>query len=337
MNTGAYDAVLILSSGGPNGPDDVMPYLDRAMPRRLVPDEMKMELSRRYVSIGGKSPLNTQVIALKAALEAELASHHIDLPVFAAFLYEQPSLADVLKRMHAAGVKRFLAFVPEGFSCYATCRAYRRELDSVLKEIGKGAPTYDKLRVYYNHPSFIEAVIDRWREATLEIPEKRRGSAYTLFSAQGIPLYMARWCDYAAQLMEACRLITGIRNIARWKMVYQGRIGASHFFWLEPDVNDVLFHLHGRDVQDVVTVPLGFACDQIEIAYELDVEAQKICRELSINMVRAKTPSSHPLFTGMIRELIEERLDTSAPRRALGSKGPYHDSCPPKCCRSGLD
>lgn len=338
MKNHLYDAVMILSYGGPEGPDDIAPFLDHSMPRKLVPDEHKEEIARRYALIGGVSPLNQQMRALKAALEKDLEAHEIRLPVYAAHVHSRPFVADVLREMQAAGVKKFLVYVPEGFSCYATCRAYREMLDLALAEIGPGAPAYDKLRIFYNHPAFIEVVIDRWRKAVEQIPAKRRSNQVTLFTAQGIPLYMARWCDYASQLMETCRLITGISSIPRWKLAYQGRIGASHFFWLEPDVSDMLFQLHGRDVQDVVAVPLGFTCDQLETIYDLDTEAQKLCREeLAINFVRAETPGTHPLFVGMIRELIEERLDPTLPKRALGSKGAYHDECPAKCCKSGLE
>jgi ferrochelatase len=338
MKSHPYDAILIQSYGGPRHAGEIRTFLDHAVPRKLVPDEYKEEIARRYAAIGGTSPLLAQMEALKAALEKDLAAPGIALPVYSAYIHGEPGLADTLRAMQADGVQRALVYVPEGFSSYNTCRAYREALDAARRDVGRGAPEYDKLRVFYNHSAFIECVTDRWRNAVEKIPARRRSNQVTLFTAQGIPLYMARWCDYAHQLMEACRLITGISAIPRWKLAYQGRIGASHFFWLEPDVVDVLFQLHGRDVIDVVVVPLGFSCDQLEIAYDLDVEAQKICREeLGINMVRAETPGTHPLFVGMIRELIDERLNPDLPRRALGSKGAYHDDCPPKCCRSGLE
>jgi protoporphyrin/coproporphyrin ferrochelatase len=335
MKRGPYDAILVMSFGGPEGMDDVAPFLDNVLRGRNVPEDRKQEVAHHYEIFDGVSPINAQNRTLQEALQKELRDHGIDLPVYLGNRNWHPLVTDVLQQMRRNGVRKFLTFVTSGFSCYSGCRQYREDLLKAQQGIGPDAPAFDKIRVYYNHPVFIEITRRHWEEAAAKIPPGRREHAFTVFTAHSIPLAMAKNCDYEVQLLEACRLTAEAAGFSRWKLVYQSRSGPPGQPWLEPDVCDFLRDLKLQQVEDVVVVPIGFISDHMEVLYDLDHEAREYCEEIGLNMVRASTPSTHPLFVSMIRELIQERLDPSVPKRALGSRGPNHDICPPDCCLSG--
>jgi ferrochelatase len=247
--------------------------------------------------------------------------------------------------MAADGVKRALAFVTSAYSSYSSCRQYRENIAAAQAEVGPAAPTVDKLRVFFNHPGFVEPMIERTRAALEQIPAERRAAALLLFTAHSIPAAMAAGCRYEEQLREACRLVAngladslslreraGVRD--PWQLVYQSRSGSPQQPWLEPDVGDFIKGVQGSafGVQDLVVVPIGFFSDHMEVLYDLDTEARQLCERLGINMVRAATVGTHPRFVRMIRELVEERMSAAPKRLALGSLGPSHDVCPEDCC-----
>ena len=324
-----YDAVLVLSFGGPEKPEDVIPFLENVLRGRNVPPERMLEVAEHYYHFGGKSPINDQNRALIADLEAELARSGPHLPVYWGNRNWHPFLADTLRKMQADGVKNALAFVTSVFSSYSGCRQYLEDIEKARAEIGPDTPRVDKLRSFYNHPLFIEAQADEMRDALDQIPAPRREAAQVLFTAHSVPVSMAESSDYRKQLNESCRLVAESLGIPGWRLIYQSRSGPPNQPWLEPDVADVLRET--TPGADVIIVPIGFISDHMEVLYDLDTEARQICDSRSVNMVRASTAGTHPAFIQMIRELICERVN-GQPARAIGQYGPNHDECSPGCC-----
>jgi protoporphyrin/coproporphyrin ferrochelatase len=328
-----YDALLLVSFGGPEGPDEVMPFLENVLRGKNVPRERMLAVAEHYQHFGGVSPINEQNRALIAALEKELQASGIDLPVYFGNRNWHPLLPDTLRQMKQDGIKRALGFFTSAFSSYSGCRQYRENIAAAQEVVGEGAPAVDKLRVFFNHPGFIEPMIELTREALEKLPAERRERAELLFSAHSVPRSMADNSQYETQLREASRLIAEGVGHAQHQLVYQSRSGPPTQPWLEPDIGDVLKELAAQDnVKDVVVVPVGFISDHIEVLYDLDDEAKHLADKLGLNLVRAGTVGTHPRFVRMVVELIEERLHGSE-RLALGSMGPSHDACPVDCCR----
>ena len=335
MSAGPYDALLILSFGGPDGMPDVMPFLDNVLRGRNVPEERKREVAHHYELFGGVSPINLQNRQLQAALEIELERAGIALPIYLGNRNWHPYVTDVVRQMRADGVKRFLTFVTSGFSCYSGCRQYREDIGRACAAMGAEAPAWDKIRVYYNHPLFIEVTRRHWLQARNRLPAELRDGAVTLFTAHSIPGAMATGCDYEVQLREASRLTAEAAGMANWQLVFQSRSGPPSQPWLEPDVGDAIKAAHAQGAKAVILVPIGFISDHMEVLYDLDREAKELAGELGVALVRAPTPGTHPLFIQMLVELIRERVDPATPKRAVGARPPNHDVCPPNCCPSG--
>ena len=327
----AYDALLVVSFGGPEGPDEVLPFLENVLRGRNVPRERMLEVAEHYQHFGGISPINAQNRALIAALEQELRSHGIDLPIYWGNRNWHPLLPDTLREMAAAGVRRALAFVTAAFSSYSGCRQYLENIAAAQAEVGPLAPPVEKLRVFYNHPGFVLPMAERVREALEQIPPQRRSAAELVYTAHSIPCSMAQSSDYEVQLHEAARLVSVELGRPDAPLVYQSRSGPPTQPWLEPDIGDYLRARHEAGCRDIVVVPIGFISDHMEVIYDLDTEAEELCRELGLNMVRAGTVGTHPRFVQMIRELIEERIRHAAPL-ALGDRGPYPNACAADCC-----
>ncbi|OHB65916.1 MAG: ferrochelatase, partial [Planctomycetes bacterium RBG_13_63_9] len=298
----AYDAVLLVSFGGPEGPHDVIPFLENVVRGKDVPRERLLEVARRYESFGGVSPINTQNRALLAALASELNTHGPGLPVYWGNRNWHPLLAEAIGRMADDGIRRVLAFVTSGFSSYPGCRQYLEDIQRARQAVGPAAPQVDKLRVFYNHPGFVEAMGDRVEDALAQIPPERRPAARLIYTAHSLPVAMARNCVYERQLQEACRLVAGRLGRSQWLLTYQSRSGPASQPWLEPDVRDGLRRL-AREAPgaDVVVVPIGYVCEHMEIVYDLDVETRQVFDELGLNMVRAAVVAGHPRFVRMIR------------------------------------
>ena len=326
-----YDALLVVSFGGPEGMDEVMPFLENVVRGRNVPRERLLGVAHHYEMFGGVSPINQQNRNLIAALTEELRSNGPSLPIYWGNRNWYPLLPDTLRKMASDGVQNALAFVTSAYNSYSSCRQYLQNIADARAEAGQAAPNVEKLRAFYNHPLFIEANVERIKEALAQLGSPAGQLVYT---AHSIPESMAAKCEYAAQLDEAGRLIATELGVESWKVVYQSRSGSPSQPWLGPDICDYLKELKGNGVTDVVVAPIGFVSDHMEVVYDLDVEAQQVAKELGLNMVRAATAGTHPSFVKMIRELILERVD-NAPARFVGSRGVAHSICPPDSCLAG--
>jgi ferrochelatase len=312
--------------------DDVMPYLDNVLRGKHVPHARKLEVAHHYASFGGVSPINAQNRAVIAALREALTSRGHALPIYFGNRNWHPLIPDALRHMAADGIRRPLAFVTSAFSCYSGCRQYRENLRDGLAAINREDVAIDKVRVFYNHPGFIEAAVDRVREAYARVPADARASVRLLFTAHSIPMEMARTSRYEEQLLEACRLVGDAVGEPAWRLVYQSRSGPPGQPWLEPDIGDVLPGIREQGSRAVVVMPIGFVSDHLEVLYDLDTEAREVCEATGLFLARAGTVGSHPRYVRMIRELIEERLTDQPNRLAIGRFGPSHDVCPADCC-----
>ena len=322
----SYDALLVVSFGGPEGMDDVLPFLENVLRGRNVPRERMLSVAKHYEMFGGVSPINRQNRDLIAALEKELERNGPRLPIYWGNRNWHPMLVDTVGRMTKDGIQNALAFVTSAYSSYSSCRQYLENISDAQSQVGPGAPRIEKLRAFYNHPLFIEANVDHARAALQQV-----GAARLVFTAHSIPESMAANCDYAMQLAEAGSLIARELNVEKWKLVYQSRSGSPMQPWLGPDVLEHLNSLASEGIKEVVVAPIGFVSDHMEIVYDLDFEAQNLARELGMKMVRAATAGTHPSFVKMIRELMLERID-NAPARFVGSHGARTGLCAPDCC-----
>ncbi|HEV7798431.1 MAG TPA: ferrochelatase [Pyrinomonadaceae bacterium] len=346
-----YDALLVVSFGGPEGMNDVMPFLEKVLRGRNVPRERMLGVAKHYELFGGVSPINEQNRNLIRALRRELEANGPQLPIYFGNRNWHPLLEETLREMRDDGVKNALAFVTSAYSSYSSCRQYLEDIERARASVGADAPHVEKLRAFYNHPGFIEANVANVRVALEQIPEASREDARIVFTAHSIPETMAKNCDYEVQLQEAARLVfegaaeAGAAPLAHgeltraweptplaYKLVFQSRSGSPAQPWRGPDICDYLREVRTNGVEHVVVAPIGFVSDHMEIVYDLDTEAAALCRELGLNMVRAATAGTHPAFVSMIRELILERVDSKTPRRSLGSDGPRSDVCLPGCC-----
>ena len=316
-----YDALLVVSFGGPEGMDDVIPFLENVLRGRNVPRERMLQVAHHYEMFGGVSPINQQNRNLIAALEKELEQHGPRFPIYWGNRNWHPLLPDTLSQMAADGVRNALAFVTAAYSSYSSCRQYRQNISDAQAAVGPTAPYVEKLRVFYDHPLFIEANVDHIRNALSRLDDP--SSAQLVFTAHSIPESMAANCDYAAQLAETGGLIADALQITNWQLVYQSRSGSPMQPWLGPDVSDHLKALRAEGVTSVVIAPIGFVSDHMEVVYDLDVEARRVADEIGMKMVRAQTAGTHPSFVRMIRELMMERIQNDVPPCI----------CLPDCCR----
>ncbi|MBM79695.1 MAG: ferrochelatase [Planctomycetaceae bacterium] len=329
-----HDAILIVAFGGPEKRDDVLPFLENVTRGRRIPRERLLEVAEHYYHFDGVSPHNAQVRDLIDALRSELDAHDVGLPIYWGNRNWHPMLADTMQEMKEAGVQNALGLVLAAYSSYSSCRQYQENVRDAQQQVGDVAASFDKIRVFYNHPRFIAASADRVRESLAKIDATKRDTAHIAFTAHSIPQSMADGCDYALQLQETCRLITESLDIdsSRWQLVYQSRSGRPQDPWLDPDICDHCRDVKVAGVDDLVIMPVGFLSDHIEVLFDLDDEAHEVCQEIGLNMVRASAVGTHPEFVAALRELIQERLDPQQEKRAIGQYGPSHDACPEGCC-----
>lgn len=353
----AYDALLLTSFGGPEGPDDVMPFLENVTRGRGIPRERLEAVSHHYLALGGVSPINAQNRALLAALREELARRGIDLPVAWGNRNWAPFLAPEVAALRAAGARRILALTTSVYSSYSSCRQYREDLARGLAATADGADgadqadradgglVIDRVRQAFDHPGFIEPFAEGLAAALRELADD---DARVLFTTHSIPLTMAEASGppgrfgpegaYVAQHLAAIRAVVarveasgeGVR-VPPWSLVYQSRSGSPHVPWLEPDVNDALRALAAEGVRSVAIVPIGFVSDHVEVVWDLDHEARETADELGLRMVRVATPGTHPAFVRGLVDLVEERL-SGAPALALSDLGPWPSVCAAGCC-----
>ena len=327
------DSILFVSFGGPEGMEDVMPFLENVLRGKNVPKERMLEVSEHYKQFGGVSPINEQCRQLIAAVQAECDRRGLNLPIYWGNRNWHPLLPDTLSKMVSEGHKRSIAFFTSMFSCYSGCRQYRENLAEAQLAIGDQAPKIEKIRKGFNHPDFIAAQKDCLVDALAKFPEGVRASVPVLFCAHSIPKAMADNSRYEEQLREAAKLICQAAKHEHWELVFQSRSGPPQQPWLEPDVCDRLEQLHvEQSLKHVVVQPLGFISDHMEVLYDLDHEAADLCAAKGIQFVRAATVGVHPRFVSMIVDLIEERLSDDTERPYVGTYGPSHDLCPANCC-----
>jgi ferrochelatase len=328
-----YDAILVLSFGGPESKEEVIPFLENVLRGRNVPRERMLAVAEHYYHFEGKSPINQQARDLITALEAELQKNGPRLPIYWGNRNWHPLLTDTLRKMKDDGIRQALAFVTSAYSSYSGCRQYREDIARAQNEVGLGAPVVDKLRAFFNHPGFIEATVERVGDALPAVPTDARHNAQIVYTAHSIPMSMANTSDYVMQLGEVRRLVSGALGHTNDALVYQSRSGAPGQPWLEPDILNYLREVKGKHLASAVVIaPIGFISDHMEVLYDLDVEAQELCDSIGLPMTRAKTVGVHPKFIGMIRELIEERMNPQIERRAMGELGARGDICAEGCC-----
>jgi ferrochelatase len=326
-----YQALLLVSFGGPERAEDVKPFLRRVTTGRDVPESRLDKVAEHYYAAGGVSPLPAQCRALVEALRTELAG--TSLEVYWGNRNWHPLLEDTLAQMRDDGIERALAFVTSAYGGYSSCRQYLDDIAAARAKVGPGAPRVEKLRLYYNHPGWVRP----WASSLATALEACNATATTvplgevevLFSAHSIPVALARNSPYVEHVTEAARLAADGARVKSWQLVWQSRSGSPSSPWLGPDVCDVV---RASSAGTFVVVPIGFACDNMEILYDLDVEAAAAAKERGAQFVRAATVSSTPAFVGMVRELIEERVAPFGPRRAGGTFGPWPDNCPDGHC-----
>jgi protoporphyrin/coproporphyrin ferrochelatase len=321
------DAILFVSFGGPDKPEDVMPFLENVTRGRGVPRERLEIVAEHYHHFGGKSPINEQNLALIAALTRQLAEHGPDLPVYFGNRNWMPMLPETLRQMKEDGVTRAFTFVTSAFSCYSGCRQYRENVYAAQAEVGAEGIEIHKIRVFYNHPGFIEPMVDQVKRSLAELPGGR-----LVFTAHSVPLWMSNGSDYVKQLTEAARLVAEGAGVGEYDFVYQSRSGAPGQPWLEPDILDHMRSLNEAGVKEVILSPIGFISDHMEVLFDLDEEARLLAAELGMKMQRSGTAAEDPRFAAMIRELVLERRGDLSEKRALGLYGPNHDVCPVDCC-----
>ncbi|HSR51626.1 MAG TPA: ferrochelatase [Acidobacteriota bacterium] len=326
----SYDALVVVSFGGPEAMEDVMPFLENVLRGKNVPRERMLEVAEHYKMFDGVSPINEQNRDLIEALKKEFEEHQLDLPIYWGNRNWHPLLPDTLQQMSEDGVERSLAFFTSAYSSYSGCRQYRENIQEARRQVGERAPVIDKMRVFFNHPGFIEANADYVGAALKKLSGQGR-EAMILFTAHSIPTGMAENCRYEDQLREASRLVAEAVGHEQYRLVYQSRSGPPQQPWLEPDICDALDEVHEQGVRQVVISPIGFVSDHLEVVYDLDHEAAEHCEELGIEMARAPSAGVHPAFVSMVRELVQERILDGQPR-ALGPLGLSPHQCKPDCC-----
>lgn len=301
-----YDAVLLVSFGGPEKHEDVMPFLENVTRGRGVPRERLLAVAEHYYHFGGKSPINDHARELIASLRALMEREGpAAMPIYWGNRNWHPMLADTVRQMKADGVRHAVAIATSAFSSYSGCRQYREDLAAAIAEVGEGAPRIDKVPPYWNHPGFLEPMADRVRAALGQVASPGVMSAAEpelIFTAHSVPLSMASTSRYEEQLRQAGRIIAAAVGHKRWSLVWQSRSGPPAQPWLEPDICD---YLRARpDKSPVVIAPVGFLSDHIEVLWDLDGEAREVCDELGVKMVRAGTVGAHPKFVAALRDLI---------------------------------
>jgi ferrochelatase len=351
----AYDAILLASFGGPEGQDDVIPFLRNVTRGRGIPEERLEEVAHHYRHFGGVSPINDQNRELKAALEAELASRGIDLPVLWGNRNWDPYLKDALTDANERGLTKIIAIATSAYSSYSSCRQYREDFAIALDETGlEGTIQIDKVRQFFDHPGFVEPFIEGVRDALADVQQKVPGidpaaEVEILFTTHSIPSVDALKSGpaergfgeggaYAAQHLAVAEVVSqaATDGVIEWQLVYQSRSGPPSMPWLEPDINGVIAELPAKGKRAVIIVPLGFVSDHMEVLWDLDNEAMETSEENGIVAVRVPTPGTHHAYVKGLVDLVLERRD-GVPvdqRPAMTELGPWYDVCRPGCCEN---
>ena len=346
-----YDAILLASFGGPEGQDDVIPFLRNVTRGRGIPEERLEEVAHHYRAFGGISPINDQNRELKAALEAELERRGIDLPVIWGNRNWTPYMRDALTEANERGFTKLIAIGTSAYSSFSSCRQYREDYAIALEETGLGDTlSIDKVRQFFDHPGFVQPFIDGVKKGLADVaaqgftPEE----THVLFSTHSIPSTDAERSGpksrgfgpdgaYAAQHLAVAEVVMHeAAGTEDWSLVYQSRSGPPSMPWLEPDINDSITELAGKGIKAVVIVPLGFVSDHMEVKWDLDTEAMETSAEHDVFAVRVPTPGVHAAYVTGLIDLVLERRDgvPVADRPAMTDLGPWYDVCRPGCCEN---
>lgn len=353
-----YQALVLVSFGGPERTEDVMPFLERVTDGRGIPRERLEAVAQHYYANGGASPINDQCRQLMGNLTEALAG--MGLPLYWGNRNWHPLLEDTVAQMRDNGVESALAFVTSAYGGYSSCRQYQEDIAAAQAKVGAGAPRIDKLRLYYNHPGWVGPWVSSLRRA-LEVcgvvssvaptgpldppagpvgPEdeqEEHGTAthtgpLVLFSAHSIPDAMARTSPYVEHVHDTARLVAQGARVTNWSLTWQSRSGSPSQPWLGPDITELIERSRARAI---VVAPIGFVCDNMEITHDLDVEAAEVARKKGAHFVRAATVGTTAAFASMVRQLVQERLGLDGPARpALGLHGAWPDQCPQDHCPS---
>jgi ferrochelatase len=298
MNT--FDALLVVSFGGPEKHEDVLPFLDNVLRGKNIPRERMLEVAEHYYHFDGRSPINEQNRALTIALEQEFKSHGIQMPVYWGNRNWHPLLPDTLKQMQADGVRRAAALATSAFGSYSGCRQYREDIARAQQSAGVEDLLIEKLPNFWDRAEFIEVMTERVREAMAMLPNAEQ----LIFTAHSIPVSMTEFSPYVRQLKEASAAVAAWCGMGSWQLVYQSRSGPPSQPWLAPDICDYLRAQYAAGLRRVIVCPIGFLSDHMEVIYDLDTEALAVCSEIGMKMIRAGTAGSHPKLVGMIRDMV---------------------------------
>jgi protoporphyrin/coproporphyrin ferrochelatase len=327
-----FDSILVLSFGGPEGKEDVLPFLKNVLRGIPLKEGTLKEIQKRYDLFDGVSPINEHTRIFIEVLKGRLLENNINIPVYLGNRNWHPFLLDTLKDMAAKKHKKTLVFVTSIFSSYSGCRKYREDLYEASEQINHSIELV-KIRNGYNHPSFIQSVVECVASTLDSIDNKK--DVPLLFTAHSLPLAMAQHTDYEAQLLESCRLVSEDLNINNWELCFQSNNASYGNKWLEPTIEDQLRKLKKDGYNQVVVMPLGFVCDHMEVVLDLDIDAKNFSEEIGIAMHRAPTVGINDHFIKMVIDLIQERIAGRKDKLAIGLRDANHDLCPPNCCLSG--
>jgi ferrochelatase len=330
----SYDAVLLVSFGGPEARADVIPFLENVLRGKNVPRQRLEAVAEHYYLFDGVSPINEHCRRLLDDLRRELNKRDLSLPLFWGNRNWHPLLSDTVQEMKDKGCRKAVAFVTSAFSSYSGCRQYLEDIERAREAVGGDAPAIDKIPVFYEHPLFIAANVKSLDRALSQIPQSRRRSTFVAFTAHSLPQTMAGNCQYENQLRQTCQSVAQAAGQENWHLVYQSRSGPPTQPWLEPDICDHLRGLKSEGVTDVIIAPIGFLFDHMEVIYDLDTEAKKLCQELDINLIRADSIGGDPLFVEMVGDLIEKQVRPAVGLQSFGASENL-DYCHVECCKSG--
>jgi len=331
-----YDALLLVSFGGPESLDEIRPFLERITEGKNIPSDRLEEIVQRYETVGGVSPLNANMRDIRERLEIEIKSRDINIPIFIGHRNVEPLIVETVNEMKVSGVAKSLAWLASPYSSYSSCRQYTENIENARSQIGANAPQIEQIRRHHDHPGLIEPAADCLRSAIENIPSERRSEVVLLFSAHSLPMSMAESCRYEAEINEAALLVANKVDPdkrLRREIVWQSRSGPPSVPWLEPDINDKLDQLSSEGVKAVTVSPIGFPIENFEVLWDLDFEASNKASSLGMDFSRAETVNNDSRFISMIADLLCERISKPTAAKAnLGTLDLSPERCEKDCC-----
>ena len=333
----SYDALLLVSFGAPESIDQVEPFLNRITEGKNIPPDRLKEIAERYKTIGGISPLNSNIRNLKKLLEIELANRDINIPIFIGHRNAEPLIEKTINDMNEMGISNCLTWLASPYSSYSSCRQYTENIEDACSKIGANAPYMEQIRRHHDHPGLIEPAADNLRATLEKLPSNKKTAL--LFSAHSLPVSMADNCRYEAEIRESSSLIADLvdpENKLPKEIVWQSRSGPPSVPWLEPDINDKIKELASEGIEAVAVSPVGFPVENFEILWDLDHEASDEANNCGMSFSRADTVHNDPRFISMIGDLLCERINKPIHAKAgLGAFSSQLDKCEEGCCPNG--